>query len=107
MPDLVGLPATSPSGAQPSSTNNDPARVRDAACQFESLMIAQLMKSMHEGGKGWLSDGNDDDQAGETATQLAEEQFAQSLARQGGLGLARMVVSGLQAQTEGASASVR
>ena len=76
------------------------ARVRDAACQFESLLIAQLMKSVHESDKGWLGD-SEDDQAGSTATQMAEEQFAQALARQGGLGLAHMVVSGLQAQTNG------
>jgi Rod binding domain-containing protein len=73
---------------------HDPPRVRDAACQFESLLIGQLMKSARDSSTGWLSDG--EDQAGATATDMAEEQFAQALARQGGLGLARMVVSGLQ-----------
>ena len=72
--------------------------MRDAACQFESLLIGQLMKSMRESSSGWLSDG--DDQAGETATDFAEEQFAKPIARQGGLGLARMVVSGLEKKPE-------
>ena len=79
----------------PAANRNDPAKVRDAACQFESLLIGQLMKSMRESSTGWLSDG-DEDQAGATATDMAEEQFAQALARQGGLGLSRMVVSGLE-----------
>jgi len=75
---------------------HDPARVREAASQFESLLIGQLMKSARESSTGWLSDG--EDQAGATATEMAEEQFAQTLARQGGLGLARMVISGLEAR---------
>ena len=74
---------------------NDPAKVRDAACQFESLLIGQMMKSMRDSSSGWLSDG-DEDQAGATAIDMAQEQFANVLARQGGLGLARMVVAGLE-----------
>ena len=93
MLDKIGTPPSpARSRSQPAATM--PARVRDAACQFESLLIGQLMKSMRESSTGWLSDG--EDQAGATATDLAEEQFAQALARQGGLGLARMVVSGLE-----------
>ena len=77
------------------AARNDPARVRDAACQFESLLIGQMMKSIRESSSGWLSDG-DEDEAGATATDMAEEQFARALARQGGLGLARMVIAGLE-----------
>ena len=86
-------------GASPSPSlaagRNDPARVRDAACQFEALLIGQLMKSVRESSSGWLSSG-DEDQAGATATDMAEEQFAKALASQGGLGLARMVTAGLK-----------
>jgi peptidoglycan hydrolase FlgJ len=83
---LVSQPAAAP--------RNDPAKVRDAACQFESLLMGQLMRSMRESNSGWL--GDEEDQAASTATEMAEEQFAKALARQGGLGLANMVVSGLQ-----------
>jgi len=69
--------------------------LRDAASQFEALLIGQLMKSARESSPGWLSDGADD-QPGSTATEIAEEYFAQALARQGGLGLARMIMSGLE-----------
>jgi Rod binding domain-containing protein len=94
MLDKIG--AQSPITPAPAS-RNDASRVRDAACQFESLLIGQLLKSARESSTGWLSDG--DDQAGGTATDMAEEQFAKSLASHGGLGLARMVVSGLEKKT--------
>jgi Rod binding domain-containing protein len=68
-------------------------RVAGAARQFEALMLAQWMKSVHEAGSGWLGTGGDP--AGETAMEVAEEQFAQALAQQGGLGLARMVTQAL------------
>jgi Rod binding domain-containing protein len=74
---------------------HDPGRLREAAAQFESLLIGQLMKSARESATGWCSDG--EDQAAATATEMAEEQFARTLARQGGLGLSRMVISGLEA----------
>jgi Rod binding domain-containing protein len=77
---------------------DDPQRVADAARQFESLMIGQLLKSMRESGEGgWLGTG--DDQAGAQAMELAEEQMAQALAQQGGFGLARLVVSGLKKES--------
>ena len=92
---MLEITAARPS-AGGEGTRNHPSRVRDAACQFESLLIGQMLKSVRESSTGWLSDG--DDQAGATATDMAEEQLAQALARQGGLGLARMVVSGIEAK---------
>jgi flagellar protein FlgJ len=79
----------------PVSAHDETARVRDAAQQFESLLLGQILKSMREtAGGGWMGSG--DDHAGATATEMAEEQFAQALAQSGGLGLANMVVSGLR-----------
>ena len=105
MVDRIGnqraLPATAPPAA---GKSNDPARVHDAACQFESLLIGQIMKSVRESSSGWLNDG-DEDQAGATATDMAEEQFAKALAKQGGLGLARMIVSGLEKGSQSAAVS--
>jgi peptidoglycan hydrolase FlgJ len=71
-----------------------PERIEDAARQFEALLISQLLKSMREAGSGWLGTG--DDSTSSSAMELAEEQFAQSLAAQGGLGLARLVAGGLR-----------
>ncbi len=88
----------------------NPAKLAEAAKQFEALMITQMMKSAREAsGSGWLSEG---DETGEdTATGMAEEQFAQALARSGGLGLARMVIKTMSdretATTNPAAASIK
>jgi Rod binding domain-containing protein len=88
------FPVASASPKASAHKKNGEAHIADAARQFESLLIAQLLKSIHgEGGEGWLGTG--EDQAGAQALELAQEQFAQTLANSGGLGLARMIVSGL------------
>lgn len=71
-----------------------PQDVRQAAAQFEALLVSQMLKSMHDAdGSGWLGTG--DDQAGSAMADLAEEHLSQVLAAQGGLGLANLVVSNL------------
>ena len=41
-------------------TRNDPGKIENAAKQFESLLISQILKSMHEEGSGgWLGTGDD------------------------------------------------
>ncbi|HXE64340.1 MAG TPA: hypothetical protein VN519_12420 [Bryobacteraceae bacterium] len=84
--------------AQPDSNiavkpKDDPKKVLDAAKQFEALFIGQMMKSMSEAEGGWLGTG--DDQSSSSAMEYAQESFAQSLSAKGGLGLASMVVKGL------------
>ena len=71
-----------------------PAKARDAAQQFEALLIGQILRSARESGAGWFSDG--EDPSGEVATDYAEQQFATVLAQKGGLGLADMIAKGLQ-----------
>lgn len=103
MPDAIRI---TPAAAHPAGVPRDEtARLRDAACQFESLLIAQMLKTMRESGSGWLGTSETDDQAGATATELAEEQFAQAMARQGGLGLARLVVAGVASDVTRTKAS--
>ncbi len=67
----------------------------DAAKQFEALLIGQMLKTMREGGSGWLGSG--EDQAAESAMGMAEEHFAAALSASGGLGLATTVERGLTA----------
>jgi flagellar protein FlgJ len=76
------------------SKSQDPAKVRDAAQQFEALLVGQILRSAREGGSNWLSDG--DDQSAEVATDYAEQQFATVMAQKGGLGLADMIAKGLE-----------
>lgn len=83
-------------GAAPAGDGRPRAEnVRDAAAQFEALLIAQLLKCMRgPDGDGWLGTGGD--QAGATMMEVAEEHLARVLASQGGLGLANLVVEGLE-----------
>ena len=75
-----------------------PATVEAAARQFEALMIAQLLKEARGGEDGWLGSGEDPGSA--TAAGLAEEQFAQALAQNGGLGLSQQIVASLSARAK-------
>jgi flagellar protein FlgJ len=81
-------------GAAATSKADTPEKVRDAAQQFEALLIGQILRSARQDGSGWLSDG--EDSAGEVATDYAEQQFATVLAQKGGLGLADMIAKGLE-----------
>ena len=77
---------------------NNPEKVKDAARQFEALLIGQILKSMREAEGGWLGTG--EDQASASGMDYAQEIFAQALSANGGLGLARMVSEGLQPSGE-------
>jgi flagellar protein FlgJ len=83
---LAGSDASAPA-------KNDPAKVLNAAHQFEALLIDQMMKSMRDSEGGWM--GTDEDDASSSAMEYAQEMFAQSMAAGGGLGLAKMVAKGL------------
>ena len=74
-----------------SDTGSKPSKLHGAAQQFEALMIGEMMKLAHEdSSSGWL--GSDDGEGGDNqAMEMAESQFANALATNGGLGLARMV----------------
>ncbi len=67
-----------------------------AAADFESLLIAQMLKSSRAEGSGWLGSG--DDGASDTAFGLGEEELARALASTGGFGLAKLIESGLRAR---------
>jgi len=73
---------------------DDPVKVKDAARQFEALLIGQMMKSMSESEGGWM--GTDEDDASASAMDYAQEMFGQSMAAKGGLGLADLVAKGLK-----------
>jgi flagellar protein FlgJ len=79
-----------------------PQNVRQAAQQFEALMISQLLKTARESGDGgWL--GTDEDDAGAPMLEMAEEHLAQMLASSGGLGLANIIAQGLEKQEPSAN----
>lgn len=69
--------------ATPAST-----KVEGAAKQFEALMIAQMLRTARE-------NTEDQDSSGSTMLDLADQQFSQVMANNGGLGLAKLVVKGI------------
>jgi len=77
-----------------SAPKDDPVKVRESAKQFEALLIGQMLKSMRDAEGGWL--GTEGDDASSAAMEYAQENFAQTLASSGGLGLAKLVAGGLQ-----------
>jgi Rod binding domain-containing protein len=64
-----------------------------AARDFEALLLSQMLKSARGDG-GWL--GTDDNDAGEAAVGLGEEELARTMAKSGGLGLSKLIESGLK-----------
>ncbi len=65
-----------------------PTKIEGAAKQFEALMIAQMLRTARE-------NTEDPDSSGSTMLDVADKQFSQVLANNGGLGLAKLVVNGL------------
>jgi Rod binding domain-containing protein len=77
---------------KPAKTD-DPAKIHEAAQQFEGILLTQVLQSAHGEG-GWLGSG--EDSAGSCASSFAEQQLALTMARQGGFGLAELISKGLQ-----------
>ncbi|MCW5976750.1 MAG: rod-binding protein [Bryobacteraceae bacterium] len=73
----------------------DAQALQQAAAEFESLLVAETLKSMREAGDGgWFGAG--EDQASATIIEMAEQQVAQAIASSGGLGLASLILQGLR-----------
>ncbi len=80
-----------------------PGSLAEASRQFEALLIQELLKSARGDGPGWF--GAAEDAAGSTAADLALEQFAQALARSGGLGLSARIEGSLSGSAQPAARS--
>ena len=74
----------------------DPAKVKEAASQFEALLISQMLKSVRESKWG----GETDDKGGDSMMDIAEQQLSQVLTAGGGLGLAKLVIQGISVKTD-------
>lgn len=79
---------------------DSPQKIKDAAQQFEGLLLTQILQSAHEDG-GWLGTG-DDSSSGATMS-FGEQQLANVIAQKGGLGLAGMISAGLQQRASAAT----
>jgi flagellar protein FlgJ len=91
--EIAPLAVTAPTAQSGGRPPDDPAKIKDAAQQFEALLIGQLLKSVSEDG-GLFGSGLD--AASGTVTDMATQQFAMAMSRGGGLGLAALVTKGLE-----------
>ncbi|MGA2711761.1 MAG: hypothetical protein ABSG41_01540 [Bryobacteraceae bacterium] len=73
-----------------------------AAKDFEALLIGQMLRSLREEDSGWL--GTSDDDASTATFGLGEEQLAKAMAAGGGLGLSKVIASGLAVRDAGRNA---
>jgi Rod binding domain-containing protein len=93
------IAATSAEVILTGSPREDPAKLEDAARQFEALLIGGMLKSARESdGEGWMGSGTDG--ATDTALSMADEQLAQAMASRGGLGLAKLILDRLSVENE-------
>ena len=70
-------------------------KVAGAARDFEALLLGQLLRASRSEG-GWL--GTEEDDAGDAAVGFGEEQLALSMASSGGLGLSKLIQSGIRSE---------
>ena len=79
---------------QAASSQPKPTKAEGAAKQFEALLINQMLHTARESGSSGLGDDDEATGAG-PMLDMADQQFSQLLANNGGLGLAHMLVKGL------------
>ncbi len=98
-PATAGSSAAPISSAAPGSPKaasaTEKSKLADAAKQFESLLMAQILKSATPEGEDGLLSGTGDSST-QSIYQMALESFAAVLGQQGGLGLAGSVTDQLK-----------
>jgi Rod binding domain-containing protein len=99
----VALSALNFTGVPSTHKADSPEKIKDAASQFEGLMIGQILKAAH-GDSDEGAFGGEADPASASAMDFANEYFARAMAAKGGLGLSNMIVAGLQKQATPAPA---
>jgi Rod binding domain-containing protein len=103
IPGILSTPGLATGINAPSQKADSAQKTKDAAVQFESLLVGQILKSAHAEDGGWLGAGEEDQTAG-SAMQMADEYFARALTSHGGLGLARMISNSLDQASATAAA---
>lgn len=71
---------------------DSPEKIKDAAQQFESLLIEQILHTMRDSAQ---MGGTEKDGSADSMMDFAEQEFAKVMAAGGGFGLSRTIVEGL------------
>lgn len=93
--NLDTISASSSTGSSPpAASRGQPARLQEAASQFEGLLVAQMLRHARQAGDGgWMGAG--EDKSSESMMEMAEESLARMMAAQGCLGLASLMTQGV------------
>ena len=87
-----------PIGTTNTNSVAEPKKVEQAAREFESLLISEMLRSSRESASSGLGDQESDSEES-TMQDMADQQFSQLLAQNGGIGVAHLVVNGLNKNT--------
>jgi flagellar protein FlgJ len=95
------LPVGGGPGPAPAAGRREDAqtiRARQAAEEFESILLAQLLKGLRR----TIPEGGDEARMGQTYRELMDEQVAIEVARKGGIGLREAILAYLGQRPQGA-----
>lgn len=106
LPASLGAGVTNVFAPATDGSHGKPANAKEAATQFEGLLIGEMLHSVHDSNSGNLNGDDDSDAESDTAYSMAADQFAQMIAKQGGFGVAKMLTEKLaKAQQSAATAA--
>lgn len=89
--------STAPSTPDARASAPENRRLKQAATDFEGLLVAQLLRHARQAGDGgWMGAG--EDKSSESMMEMAEESLARMMASQGCLGLASLMQQGVASQ---------
>jgi peptidoglycan hydrolase FlgJ len=99
---IAGMPSGAAVGTMAPAGGGDVEHKKlvNAAQQFEGMLLQEMLKPMREHGFGQQEpdDKNDDSGFGDTLSSFGTEQMATAIAKSGGLGIAKKVVTQVEAE---------
>jgi len=75
------------------------SKLTDAAQQFEAMLMQEMLKPLRSPNGGWSSD-EEADSASDTISSFGTEAIAKAISKGGGLGIARQVVTKVEAELQ-------
>ena len=84
--------------APPAADDAKNAKLVNAAQQFESMLLQEMLKPMRSGQDSWGGDGKSSDGSGnsdssmDTISSFGTEAMATAISKAGGLGISRQVI---------------
>jgi Rod binding domain-containing protein len=86
------------------SATEPTAHPKQSASDFESLLIAQLLRAARPESEGWLGTG--EDTTINSLMEMAEDQIAKAIAQGGGFGIATLIEKSLAQAPESSTEQI-